>query len=149
MSTIGSYQAPLAWPCASAIESQTVADPVRQFKRAIVVTAHPDDESMAAGLVSKLSGAGAAVLVVVLTNGRCGASCNLAILYCSQHSWASECRKKWNTSGKSYAARGVAGRGVATRRCTVGCHVARFPGSTFMCPGAGAVGRVRVTPEPR
>lgn len=66
--------APLAWPCASAIESQTVADPVRQFKRAIVVTAHPDDESMAAGLVSKLSGAGAAVLVVVLTNGDKGTS---------------------------------------------------------------------------
>eukprot|EP01045_Picozoa_sp_COSAG04_P034751 COSAG04_NODE_7742_length_1074_cov_1.569231_1_plen_330_part_00 len=45
------------------------ADPLAQFSRVMVVIAHPDDESMAGGTIAKLTAAGAAVRIVVLTNG--------------------------------------------------------------------------------
>ena len=49
--------APLAWPCAPALESTSAAHPLAQFRRVMVITAHPDDESMAGGLLAELHAA--------------------------------------------------------------------------------------------
>jgi LmbE family N-acetylglucosaminyl deacetylase len=44
----------------------------------MIVTAHPDDESMASGLISVLVAQGAEVKIVVLTNGDKGTA-NISI----------------------------------------------------------------------
>lgn len=62
--------APFAWPCAGSIEgNQPAADPFTQFSRIMLVTAHPDDESIASGLVARLTSEGKQVVIVVCTNG--------------------------------------------------------------------------------
>ena len=53
--------APFAEPCAPSLEHNVSADPLTQFRSVIVVTAHPDDESLASGLIARFTGAGAKV----------------------------------------------------------------------------------------
>ena len=60
--------APLAWPCPGALENKFPAAP-SAARRVMLVTAHPDDESMASGLVSVLQRSNTLVRIVVLTNG--------------------------------------------------------------------------------
>ena len=64
-----SQDAPFAWPCPLANESKVPADPLKQFDRVMVVTAHPDDEGMGSGLISRFTASGAEVRIVVGTNG--------------------------------------------------------------------------------
>lgn len=61
--------APLAWPCAPSLEASL--DPIQpfSFRKVLVATAHPDDESMAGGFLAHLARGGAEIRFVVATNG--------------------------------------------------------------------------------
>ena len=48
-----SKDGPMMWPCSS-LETKHPSDPTLQFKRVMVVQAHPDDESMGSGLIGKV-----------------------------------------------------------------------------------------------
>ena len=64
---------PFAWPCAPSLEQKIPAAPL-DFERVMVVTAHPDDEASAAGLLALLARRGKHVVIVVCTNGDKGST---------------------------------------------------------------------------
>ena len=61
--------APFAWPCAPSAEARTPARPFEQFERVMMVTAHPDDESIGSGTLARFAQLGREVTIVCLTNG--------------------------------------------------------------------------------
>lgn len=66
--------APFAWPCPPSIESRVAAAPFAQFERVMMVTAHPDDESLGSGTLARFAQLGKEVTIVCLTNGDKGTS---------------------------------------------------------------------------
>lgn len=135
-----------------ATESQQPPDPMAA-RRAMLVTAHPDDESMGSGLVSRLQAHGVLVRIVVLTNGDKGTN-NVSITPASTpHMIISLPFSKWcQNLDLGCILLGAGGKTRLASRIFQGLCVrfhARFIYNRFFRPSSHASGHAKCrTPRP-